>query len=294
MSKTAPRPGFIQRCSLFGVPLHTSDHLYADLTAVAHGETLALLMTPNPEIYLRTLEQPAYAQVLRAADIALPDGTGLYWATTFLQGATGKKTPGILWAFVSTYASLLFAPGTLRKILPCLHKGSDTFFGLHDFWQRRGASPRVFYFGGEGDVPTQILSVMQAKYPALTIAGASGGYPYRSPEEFDALLRTITAAEPEVVFVAMPNPKQEQWMLDTRHRLEQAGVRLVCGFGGTFDFAVGKRRRAPLWMQRSGLEWVYRLLQEPQRFGRILRAVIVFPLRTLQRRLAGLQDLEMD
>lgn len=271
--------------------MHTSEHLAADLTGVAHGESLALLMTPNPEIFLRSLDEPEYAQVLTQADILLPDGTGLYWATTFLSKAKEKGTLGVFWSFLGTYGALIWAPASLRRILPMLQKGSDTFFALHDFWQRRGHSPRIFYFGGEGEVPERIASVMQKKYPSVTIVGATGGYPYRSPEEFDALLRTIAAAQPEVVFVAMPNPKQERWMVDAKERLEQAGVRLVCGFGGTFDFAVGKRHRAPLWMQNMGLEWVYRLLQEPQRWRRILRAVVIFPLRTLQRRLRNNEDL---
>ncbi|PIV90399.1 hypothetical protein COW46_02725 [Candidatus Gracilibacteria bacterium CG17_big_fil_post_rev_8_21_14_2_50_48_13] len=293
MNNRSSVPGFQRICCLFGIPLDTSEHLLSDLTAIANGDQLALLATPNPEILLRSLSDKDYKVVLSHIDVSLPDGTGLFWATSFLDAAKGKGTLGVLCTFFSTYAALVLQPKRLRSVLPTLHKGSDTFFGLHDFWNRRGHSPRIFYFGGEGNVPAQITGVMQATYPKVDIVGSCGGYPYRSAEEFDRVLRTIIAAKPEVVFVAMPNPKQERWLVDTKQRLEAAGVRLVCGFGGTFDFAVGKRKRAPKWMQRFGIEWLFRLLQEPQRLGRIARAVVVFPCITLKRKLAGKNDLTM-
>lgn len=274
---------------LLGVPLDISENVAEALSARMQKDGLTTVVTPNPEILMTTLNVLGYQDTLAEADVSLPDGNGLFWATTFLEETQSKKSAAILLKFVTTYACLVFAKRALRKVLPRIHHGSDTFFALHDLWNRT-MSPRIFYFGGEDGVPEQIIPAMQQRYPHLNLVGSCGGYPFRSELEFEDILKHIEKTKPEVVFVALPFPKQEQWIMQTRGRLELAGVKLVCGFGGTLDFAVGKKKRAPVWMHRLGIEWLWRLIHEPERFGRIWSAVVRFPLTILRHRLAGRQD----
>lgn len=284
--------GLQRVCSLMGVPFEVAEDIAAVLAERALGNTLSTVVTPNPEILMVTLRLPGYRETLAQATLSLPDGNGLFWATSFLKETQEKGTAGVLMKFITTYARLVIHRQSLRHVLPRLHHGSDTFFQLHALWSTT-FSPRIFYFGGEGKVLEQIVPVMQNRYPNLHIVGNCGGYPFASEQEFEQILQTIEAAKPQVIFVALNFPKQEQWIMQTKERLEAAGVRLVMGFGGTFDFAVGKKKRAPRWMHRLGIEWLWRLMLEPARIGRIWTAVVGFPLTILRRRLQGKNDLQI-
>jgi N-acetylglucosaminyldiphosphoundecaprenol N-acetyl-beta-D-mannosaminyltransferase len=122
---------------------------------------------------------------------------------------------------------------------------------------------RIFLFGGEGAAALEAARRLVEAYPGLVIAGhceppraAIERMPNRS------IIRLIQAAQPDVLLVALGNPKQELWIARHRHAL---GVSVAIGVGCTLDLLAGKSRRAPRWMQTSGLEWLFRLAQEPRR-----------------------------
>jgi N-acetylglucosaminyldiphosphoundecaprenol N-acetyl-beta-D-mannosaminyltransferase len=106
---------------------------------------------------------------------------------------------------------------------------------------------------------------LQEKQPALKVAGCHDGY--FPLEEEPQVVATIAAAKPDVLFVAFGVPKQEKWI---RHHLSELGVSVAIGVGGSFDVISGRLKRAPVWMQRAGLEWLYRVLREPSRLPRLL------------------------
>lgn len=277
-----------------GVPFDISEDVAASLDAMLHLEGIKMVVTPNPEILMKTLTVADYKNTLSSADISLPDGIGLLWATTFLRETREVSQMEIIWRFFTTFSMLVTNQGALRGVIHHLHQGSDTFFALHTLWNTmQSASPKVFYFGGEDDVPEEIQGAIRKRFPKVHVAGSCGGYPFRSQEDNEEILHVIETAKPDVLFVSLPFPKQEQWIMQSKNRLEAAGVRLVMVVGGTFDFTVGKRKRAPKWMTRSGIEWLWRLIQEPQRVGRIWTAVVRFPITILRRRLAGKKDLEI-
>ena len=121
-----------------------------------------------------------------------------------------------------------------------------------------------------GEVPIAVLETkLKEKYPRLQIAGMVSP-PYRAlqAEEDEAAVRAINEAEPDIVWVGLGAPKQENWMYAHQGRVN--GV--MIGVGAGFDYHAGTIRRAPLWMQKASLEWLYRLLQDPKRlFGRYLK-----------------------
>lgn len=290
MSKTTT--DFHRVCTLLDVPFDIAKSAPIAFRALLAKPGLMKVTTPNPEILYASLRVPGYRQVLQQADISLPDGHGLYWATSFLHRASGKNTLRVVGIFLKSYMQLITNRAALKSILPRLHHGSDTFFALHAAWDAK-PSPRVFYFGGEDDVVQNIVPVMQHAYPHVDIVGNCGGYPFRSEQENAAILQSILQAKTEVLFIALPFPKQEQWLMQNAKALEEGGVRLAMVCGGTLDFAVGKRKRAPSWMRASGIEWLWRLYQEPSRLGRIWTAVVLFPMTLLWRRLRGCKDLTL-
>ena len=125
---------------------------------------------------------------------------------------------------------------------------------------------RHFFYGGAPGVAERLAEALQARFPGLAVAGTFTP-PFRplTGEEDAAAVRTINASKADIVWVGLSTPKQERWMAEHLGRI-QAPVML--GVGAAFDFHAGAVRRAPRWMQRSGLEWLFRLLAEPRRLWR--------------------------
>lgn len=135
--------------------------------------------------------------------------------------------------------------------------GVDLFDALLDMSSRNGFS--VFLLGAREEVVATTASRVQAYYPRLKIAGYHHGY---FCDDEAAMVERIRASGAQLLFVAITSPKKENFINRWR---DQLGVTFVMGVGGTFDVVAGKVKRAPLWMQKSGLEWLYRVIQEPRR-----------------------------
>lgn len=126
---------------------------------------------------------------------------------------------------------------------------------------------RVFFLGGY-HVADKAAAAMKKMFPSLIVAGTLDG----DFETFDEVL----SAQPDAILVAFGSPKQEDWLAQKAHKIPS--LRIGVGVGGTFDFWSGQVPRAPGWMQRAGLEWLFRLVHQPARWRRIVRATIVFPI----------------
>lgn len=128
-----------------------------------------------------------------------------------------------------------------------------------------GKGYRHFFYGGAEGVADLLVSRLKERFPGLEIAGTYCP-PFRSltDKEDEEIVRMITASDPDLVWVGLSTPKQERWMRSHVHRL---GDVVLVGVGAAFDFHAGLKPQAPAWMQRSGLEWLFRLLSEPRRLG---------------------------
>lgn len=140
--------------------------------------------------------------------------------------------------------------------------GVDLFEAL----MRRAADKgwRVFLLGAREEVVSAVAILYQHKYPQLVLAGYRNGY-WKTETEEAYVVEQIRAAQPDILFVAISSPQKEQFL--GRYQ-EAMRVPFAMGVGGTFDVAIGRVKRAPRWMQQSGLEWFYRFLQEPRRMFR--------------------------
>jgi N-acetylglucosaminyldiphosphoundecaprenol N-acetyl-beta-D-mannosaminyltransferase len=133
-------------------------------------------------------------------------------------------------------------------------------------------------------VAEDAAGVLQERYPGLRVTGCRHGY--FSPEEEPAVIARIAALRPEILFVGFGIPIQEKWI--ARHK-DALGVPVSIGVGGSFDVISGRLQRAPIWMQRAGLEWLYRTLQQPKRLPRLLVLPRLF-LLTLKEALLKRQE----
>jgi N-acetylglucosaminyldiphosphoundecaprenol N-acetyl-beta-D-mannosaminyltransferase len=191
-----------------------------------------LVATVNPEFIMRARRDRAFASVLESAALCLADGTGVVWAAK-RQGCE------------------LSAPVT----------GTDLIPPLAAVCARRGF--RLFLLGAAPGVAAELASRLRTEHPGLEVASHPGSPDPASDEETLALIR---AHRTQVLLVAFGAPKQELWIARSEDRLE--GV-LGVGVGGAFDYLTGRVRRAPAWMRRVGLEWLYRLIRQPWRARRM-------------------------
>jgi N-acetylglucosaminyldiphosphoundecaprenol N-acetyl-beta-D-mannosaminyltransferase len=169
---------------------------------------------------------------VKTADVISADGQGVVWAARLLGSPLPERVTGI-----DLMAHLLKAAGAQG-------------------W-------RVYFLGARNDVLQDAVEAATRENPELVVAGFRDGY-FDADEE-EAVLAEVAAATPHLVFVGISSPKKEALVARNHARLAQA---LWVGVGGAFDILAGQTRRAPGWMQRAGVEWLYRLYQEPRRMWR--------------------------
>ncbi len=226
---------------LFGVPI-------ADLSMT---ETITLIgdliddgrsfnrthqiATTNVDFLVNALDDPSCAPSCRSADVCLADGMPVVWGASLLGMPIHERVAG-------------------ADLLPLLVEASATTgWRIHVFGSSPSvAAPRIDAVRASGTPARRSPSI-----PALTSP--------TPPSVDDCVLDAIAAVDADILCVALGNPKQERFIEAHRDRL---GVPVMIGVGGSLDMLVGERRRAPMWMQRTGTEWIARLVQEPRRLGR--------------------------
>jgi N-acetylglucosaminyldiphosphoundecaprenol N-acetyl-beta-D-mannosaminyltransferase len=155
--------------------------------------------------------------------------------------------------------AVVWASRILGQPLPERVAGIDLFDRLVGAARDDGRS--VYFLGARDEVVREAARVLSARYPGVRVAGHHDGY----WDDDAAIVRAIRGAAPDYLFLAIPSPRKELWL--NEHLLD-LGVPFVMGVGGSFDVVAGRVRRAPAWMQRTGLEWAWRLVQEPRRMWR--------------------------
>jgi N-acetylglucosaminyldiphosphoundecaprenol N-acetyl-beta-D-mannosaminyltransferase len=155
---------------------------------------------------------------------------------------------------------LVWASRLLGDPLPERVAGIDLMFRLLELAQERGY--RVFVLGARQEVLESAAARLAERYPRLVLAGLHHGY--FADEEAAEVCEVVRAAEPQILLVAMSSPRKEYWLAEHAAEL---GVPFAMGVGGSIDVVAGLTKRAPSWMQRFGLEWFYRFVQEPRRLG---------------------------
>ena len=156
---------------------------------------------------------------------------------------------------------VVWASRLLGDPLPMRVAGIDLMSELLAVAERHGY--RVYVLGARDAVLARALARIRERHPRIEIAGHRNGF--FTDGEIDEVVSEIQTAAPHILFLAMSSPKKEHWLAAYGAQLR---VPLVMGVGGSIDIWAGETKRAPLWMQRNGLEWLYRLVQEPRRMWR--------------------------
>ena len=237
----------MQRVRILGVPLDpvTQDEAVARISQMLSDGGKHHVMTPNNEMIVKAQSVPVFKSLLQTSELSLPDSTGLLWAAA----RTGQHLP-----------ERVTGVDTVKRILLTCSDQTP-----------------VFFLGGRKGVGQRALEAMQKENPRLRGEAFEG-----TPSEEDAaeIINKINDSEAILLLVAYGAPKQDWWI--NQHLLNLTSVKVAMGIGGTFDFLSGSIKRAPQCMQRARLEWLWRLIQQPSRIGRIYTAVIRFPLLVLR------------
>jgi N-acetylglucosaminyldiphosphoundecaprenol N-acetyl-beta-D-mannosaminyltransferase len=232
-----------QRIRVLGVPVDVCPDVF--LAACALQERGGgQVVTLNAEMTMAALADRELGQAIEGARLVIPDGAGVVWALG-RQGFRVRRAPGIELA---------------HRLLE--HAAAVGW--------------RVALVGGSPEVMAQLSGRLRQELPALQLVLTAHGY--QPPEAWPALESQIIAARPDLVLVALGVPRQETWI----SRLPQRRSGLWMGVGGSFDVWAGAKKRAPLWMGALHVEWLYRLVQEPHRWRRML-ALPQFAMAVLRK-----------
>jgi N-acetylglucosaminyldiphosphoundecaprenol N-acetyl-beta-D-mannosaminyltransferase len=209
--------------------------------AVARIEDFIYSGTPHHVVtanvdYLRLTDQvPGFRNFVNSADLVLPDGMPLLWGARLLGVPLRERVTGV------------------DMLVDCARLAAAKGY-------------TIFLLGAAPGVAEEAACVLRARHPGVRVAGtyAPPVGPF-TPDEDETMVRVIQEMQPDMLFVAFGAPKQDQWI---RRHLDRLGVPVCMGVGGAFDILAGRVKRAPLWMQHCGLEWLYRVAQEPRRLWR--------------------------
>jgi N-acetylglucosaminyldiphosphoundecaprenol N-acetyl-beta-D-mannosaminyltransferase len=244
-----------------------------------HLKKRHIVVTPNPEILLEAQKDDKYRRILNKADLSIPDGIGVLWASKFKKIANTKDSK--LKKCSKWFVSLSMIPLSKRYIrteLPERVTGVDLMEKICKLAEIKGS--KVFLLGAGKGIAGLTAEKLMEKYPELLITGVYAGTPKEKHEK--KIRELINASEAEVLFVAYGAPNQEKWI--ERNIKHIHTLKLAMGVGGSFDFISGEKKRAPVVMQKTGLEWLYRLSKQPSRAKRILNATVVFPIKVFKRK----------
>ena len=234
----------METLEVLGVPVHkvNMDQALSRAITFIDGEGKSVIFTPNSEIVMMAKENEELLSAIKKSDMIIPDGIGLVLASKIMKSPLSERVTGI---------------DLMEKILKYCDENKKS----------------IYILGGKPGVSEKALENIGIKYPNINTLGSFHGYfkghhigQEGHTEEIE-VLNNINALKPDVLFVAFGAPKQELWI--DRFK-EEISAKLFIGVGGSVDVYAGTVKRAPMFYQKTGLEWFYRLAKEPWRYKRMM------------------------
>ncbi|MBF8983382.1 WecB/TagA/CpsF family glycosyltransferase [Lutibacter sp. B2] len=224
------------RVEIMGVPIDKGNLNDARerFIRLLEEESCSTIITPNTEIVMEAQKDHKLLNVIKNADLVIPDGIGLIYASKIKRkGLTDRVT------------------------------GVDLMYKVLEYCDRN--SKKIYIFGGKPGVSEKATENILKKFPNINVVGNRSGY-FKLEEEQE-IIENINKSEPDILFTGLGAPKQEKWMDQYKSQLK---VRVAMGVGGSVDIWAGTAQRAPEIYQKLGLEWLYRLKKEPWRYKRMM------------------------
>lgn len=233
---TVPVREKIPAISLFGVRVHavSMDEALQHILRFVREGVPRQVVTADSSMVVMAQKDDHLRYIINQADLVTPDSIGILWAC---------RRHGIH--------------------MPERVSGVDIVMRLAQVSAQTGL--RLYFLGAQPGVAEQAAQCLQQRFPGVQIAGCHHGY--FSHDEESEIVEHIREATPDVLCVALGIPKQEKWIDRYRHALK---VPVSIGVGGTFDVLSGRVRRAPLWMQRMGMEWLWRVGHNPRKISKVM------------------------
>ena len=207
-----------------------------------------IIFTPNPEMVMLARRDASFAKILNSADLVVPDGIGIVYASRLTQAKIAKRVAGI-------------------DLLTSIFESADNC--------------NVYFLGAAPGVAEAAAIAMQSQYAGLTAAGSHHGY-FNENDDM-GIIDKINQSNADIVLVGLGFPRQEKWIYDNHNKIK---AKLIMGVGGSFDVLSGRLKRAPKLFQKLGLEWLYRLMRQPGRIWR-QRVLVIFMLLVVYKKLRG-------
>lgn len=207
------------------------------------------IVTPNPEMAVAVEKDNDFLEILNKADLAIPDGFGLILASHYLRRPLSEKIHGV-----------------------------DLMLDLCRLAEQKNYS--IYLFGGEEGIAKKAAENLVKIFPKLKVAGAESGGIINDYELTIKNNQKISFTSPDILFVALGAGKQEKWIVKNLQKFPS--IKIAMGVGGAFDFIAGKIKRAPGWMRKIGLEWLWRLFLQPWRLKRVFTATIKFSWKVIK------------
>jgi len=205
------------------------------------------IVTPNPEMVVAAEKDKEFLEILNKADLAVPDGFGLILASRYL-----------------------------RRPIPERIAGVDLMLDICKIAEQKNYS--VFLLGAKEGLakPEEVVRSLTKKFSRLKISSDI----LAREEANEKIIQKINLEKPEIIFVALGAGRQEKFIAENLNKI--LSVKIAMGVGGAFDFIAGKIKRAPKWLRKIGLEWLWRLFMQPWRFKRIFTATIKFSWKIIK------------
>lgn len=226
----------VKSVKIFGVRFDNvdADEANKQFIALMGSDRLGMIYTPNTEIIMKAQDDPEFKAILNEGDLVVPDGIGVVLASKIHHLGLTERVPGI-----------------------------ELMTMMLEYCNRTGKS--IYLFGGQPKVAEMAAVKIKETYPNLKIAGTRDGF-FESYQELN-ILDEINEKKPDILFVALGAHKQEKWISKYKKTIN---AKVAMGVGGSLDVWAGTAKRAPLFFQKTGLEWFYRLLKQPTRIMRMM------------------------
>jgi N-acetylglucosaminyldiphosphoundecaprenol N-acetyl-beta-D-mannosaminyltransferase len=282
-----------QRVDILGVKVDSlkKKNLVKILEGYLQDGDQHFLATVNAEFIIEAQKNKRFRNILKYTDLNLADGIGILWAAKYLSIKVNEAQLSrvnrvryykfiVLWqAFYSLLAIIFYPPFLKTEIVQRI----TGVFLLGELIRLTGEGEYSAYIlGGKKGIAASAKNELEKKHPGALIVGSRGGS-LNQENAGEKFRKAINSLKPDILIVGFGAPKQEEWIFSNMDKMPS--VKLAVGVGGALDFLAKKKRRAPKWMRKRGMEWLFRFYLEPQRFPRIKNATFNFIKEVIKKKI---------